>query len=180
MTDWVYSKRGVTQGCILSPLLFSVYMEEFILRVKWLNLGMRVENERLCILLYADDVIVMNDSGEELQLMLNAVNEYGDEFCVKFSEAKSKVVVINGLEEERDREWNIGNVCVKRSKEYKYLGITLNENGSERVMYEKLSKANQWYGRLASVARIRANKYKVLKKLWKTAAVPNLLYGMNF
>ena len=45
-------------------------------------------------------------------------------------------------------------------------------------MQEKLSQANQWYGRLASVARWRANKYEVLRELWKTVAVPSLMYGI--
>ena len=140
---------------------------------------MAVGNERLCILLYADDVIVMSECGVELQYMLNAVYEYSQNFCVKFSEEKSKVVVINGTEEESERVWNLGQVCVKRAKEYKYLGVTVTENGCERIMDDKLCKANQWYGRLASVAKVRANKYEVLRELWKTVAVPNLMYGMN-
>ena len=178
-TDWVYSKRGVRQGCILSPLLFSLYTEELILKVKRLGLGMEVGNERLSILLYADDVIIMSECAIELQAMLNAVSEYSNDFCVSFSEAKSKVIVINGMEEDVDREWQIGGISVKRTKEYKYLGVTLTESGSEKIMDDKVCKANQWYGRLASVARIRANKYEVLRELWKTVAVPNLLYGMN-
>ena len=40
-------------------------------------------------------------------------------------------------------------------------------------------KANQWYGRLASISRVRADKYEVLRELCKTVAVPNLMYGMN-
>ena len=42
-----------------------------------------------------------------------------------------------------------------------------------------MAKANQWYGRLGSVARLRANKYEVLRELRKSAAVPSMMYGMN-
>ena len=59
--------------------------------------------ERLCILMYADDVIIMNEDGEELQSMLNTVLKYSLDFCLKFSEDKSKVVVINGMEGEIDK-----------------------------------------------------------------------------
>ena len=178
-TEWVYSQRGVRQGCILSPLLFSLYTEELILRAKRTGLGMKVGNERLVILMYADDVIIMCESGEDLQEVLDAVSEYGRDFSVKFSADKSKVLVVNGEQEDVEREWELGDIRVKRTNEYKYLGVMLNERGSEQVMQEKLSKANQWYGRLASVARWRANKYEVLRELWKTVAVPCLMYGMN-
>ena len=39
-----------------------------------------------------------------------------------------------------------------------------------------LMRANQWYGRVASVARMCANKYEVLRELWKSVAVPDVLY----
>ena len=178
-TEWVHSRRGVRQGCILSPLLFSVYTEELILRVKQTGVGMKVGNERLGILLYADDVIIMSEGARDLQCMLDEAYAYSQDFCVKFSEDKSKVIVVNGILDDVDRVWQLGDVCVKRAKEYKYLGVTLTENGCERVTKEKLAKANQWYGRLGSVARLRANKYEVLRELWKSVAVPSVLHGMN-
>ena len=152
-TEWVYSRRGVRQGCVLSPLLFSLYTEELILRVKRTGVGMTVSSERLVILMYADDVIIMCGSGEDLQEVLDSVSEYERDFSVKFSADKSKVLVINGELDGLEREWVLGDIRVKRTKEYKYLGVTLNDRGGEHIMQETLSKANQWYGRLASVAR---------------------------
>ena len=55
--------------------------------------------------MYADDGIVMSDIGEDLLVMLNAMANYGQEFCVKFSEVKSKVIVINGTNDDIDSEW---------------------------------------------------------------------------
>ena len=93
-TEWVYSRRGLRQGYILSPFLFSLHTKKLIPRVKR-TLGMKVGNERLVILMYADDLIIMCESAEDLQEVLNAVTQYGS-FSVKFSAEKSKVLVING------------------------------------------------------------------------------------
>ena len=175
-TEWVYSRRGVRQGCILSSLLYSLYTEKLSLRVKRTGLAIKVKNEKFVILMYADDVIIMCENGEDLQEVLNVVNVYGRDFSVKVSADKSKVLVVNGEQEDLEREWELGDIRVKRTKEYKYLGVTLNERESEQV---KLSKANQWYGQLANVARWCANKYEVLRKLRKTVAVHSLIYGMN-
>ena len=46
-------------------------------------------------------------------------------------------------------------------------------------MQEKITKPKQWYGRLVSVARCRANKFEVLRVLWKAVAVLSMTYGMN-
>ena len=81
------------------------------------------------------------------------------------------------LKQKECGSWVI--ITVKRTKEYKYLGMILSENGMDKVIQEKVMSANQWYGRLASVARYRANNYEVLRVLWKAVAVPSMMYGMN-
>ena len=61
-TEWVLSNRGVRQGCILSPVLFAMYTEEFAVRVKESNLGMKIGNEKISLLMYADDIILMSEN----------------------------------------------------------------------------------------------------------------------
>ena len=41
-------------------------------------------------------MIIMSESARDMQEMLNKMAKYGQDFCVKFSEDKSKVVVVNG------------------------------------------------------------------------------------
>ena len=59
----------------------------------------------------------------------------------------------------------VGDNKIKRTNDYKHQELTLNKNGSKRIMQEKLSQVNQWYGLLVSVVRWCANKYEVLRKL---------------
>ena len=47
-------------------------------------------------LLYADDIVIMSECGEELQIMFDVVSGYGRNFNVKSSSEKSQVLVING------------------------------------------------------------------------------------
>ena len=178
-TDWVSSNRGVRQGCILSPVLFALYTEELAVRMKEKGLGMKVGNEKLSLLMYADDIIIMSEKRDELQSMLDVVNEYSVDFRVKFGMDKSQIMIVNSDYVDENSTWRIGENDVKRTEEYKYLGVTLNVRGCEKAKGEKIFKANQWYGRLASVARYRANKYLVVRELWKGMAVPSIMYGMN-
>ena len=178
-TGWVRSKRGVRQGCILSPILFGLYTEELAVRIKRTGLGIRVGNERLSCLLYADDIVIMSESKDELQSMLDAVSGYGRDFQVRFSGEKSQVIVVNGEERDVESKWRLGEVEIGCTTEYKYLGCWMTENGCDKAKSERMFRAQQWWGRLGSVARFRANRYECLRGLWKSVAVPGIMYGMD-
>ena len=168
------SKRGVEKGCVLSLLLFGLYTEELAVRVRKTGLGIKVGEEVLSILLYADDVVILSESDVNLQMMLDVVTEYGTDFNIRFSSEKSQVLVVNGEEMDRDRSWTLGGMEIKRTSEYKYLGMTMDEKGCDRTKNERVARANQWVGRLGSVARCRENKYEMVRGVWKGMAVPGL------
>ncbi|KAF2359896.1 hypothetical protein FHG87_009348 [Trinorchestia longiramus] len=108
-------------------------------------------------------------------MMLEIVDGYSRDFKVKFGGDKSKVMVINGDETDRDREWNFGEVKIGRTKENKYLGCMLSEDGCARAKGGKVAKAMQWWGRLSSVAKYRANLYiNTLKTKFVIMKAPRL------
>ncbi|KAG0713850.1 hypothetical protein GWK47_015278 [Chionoecetes opilio] len=148
-------------------------------RVKRTGLGVKIGDEVLSVLMYADDVVILSENHNELQEMLNAVTEYGRDFNVRLSKEKSQVLVVNGDDSVDDRIWMVGGNEIKRTKEYKYLGIWLDDKGCEKTKHERIARANQWVGRLGSVARCRANKYEVVRGLWKGVAVPSIMYGLE-
>lgn len=72
--DWVKSERGAGQGCMLSSTIFSLYTEELAAGMRRMKAGVRVGNGKICIL-YADDVVVMIESADELKDVLVVVEE---------------------------------------------------------------------------------------------------------
>lgn len=107
------NERGVRQGYVLSPTLFSLYGEELVDRMRIINAGVCAGNDKICVF-YADDVIIMSQSADELQSLLDVVDVYiyGREFGVGFSSEKSKVVKVKRSEHERVREEH-GKDCNK-------------------------------------------------------------------
>ena len=67
----------------------------------------------------------------------------------------------------------------KRLEECKYLGLFINKGGCEKCKGDKIFEAQQWLGRFAGVAKFRANKYEVIRGLWKDEAVPSIMYAME-
>ena len=67
-----------------------------------MNAGVRVGRDKVCMLLYADDVVVMSESAEELQSLLDVVDEYRRDFGGNLCCEKSKVMIVNRSKDERD------------------------------------------------------------------------------
>ena len=136
-TEWVKSERGVRQGCILSPTLFSLYTEELAVRMRRMNAGVKVGTDRLCLLLYADDVVVMSECADELQSLLDVVGQYGRDFGVRFSSEKSKVIIVNRSQDEENITWRLGENELEQTREYMYLGVCMSADGCEKIKHKR-------------------------------------------
>ena len=71
-TDCLQVGKGVCQGCILSPCLFSLYAE-YIMRNAGLEeaqAGIKIAGGNISNLRYADDTTLMAESEEELKSLL--------------------------------------------------------------------------------------------------------------
>ena len=71
MTDWFGVKSGLKQGCSLSPVLFNLYINDLALKINALGKGIKIDDESVSILLYADDVVLLAENETDLQCMLN-------------------------------------------------------------------------------------------------------------
>ena len=98
----VKSEIGLRQGYTLSPLLFMIVMEELTQRIKKTGVGIRIGKEILNILLFADDVVLLTESWEDMQKLLEEVGKFSEDMEMKFGIDKCKVMMINGKEEENE------------------------------------------------------------------------------
>ena len=64
-------EQGVAQGCSLSPILFSVFINDLL---KEAELGIHLgEGGRIGGMLFADDFVRLSDSKEQLQKLIDVV-----------------------------------------------------------------------------------------------------------
>ena len=62
LSEWFPVNTGLKQWCVISPLLFNIFINDLIDAVKKLNVGIDIGNEKICILLYADDVVFLSEN----------------------------------------------------------------------------------------------------------------------
>ena len=84
-------RKGVHQGCILSPCLFNLYAE-YIMRNAGLEeaqAGIKIAGRNINNLRYADDTTLMAVSEEELMNLLMKVEEESEKIGLKLNIQKN-------------------------------------------------------------------------------------------
>ena len=82
-TDWFQIRKGVRQGCILSPCLFNLYAEYIMLDEA--QAGIKIARRNINNLRYADDTTLMAESEEELKSSLMKVKEKTEKAGLKLN-----------------------------------------------------------------------------------------------
>ena len=92
---WLQIRKGVHQGCILSPCLFN-YCAECIMQNARLGedqAGIKIARRNINNFRYADDTTLMEESEEELKILLMKVKEESEKAGLKLSIQKKNYTV---------------------------------------------------------------------------------------
>lgn len=103
VTNYFETEVGLKQGCIMSPLLFCLFVNDM---VDTLNGGCVIGNLKIKALLYADDIVLMAPTATSLQLMINDLEKYCQQWNLKVNLTKSKIMVFrNGGKLGKNDKW---------------------------------------------------------------------------
>ena len=136
-TEWFEVTCGLKQGCNLSTILFNLYVNDIVQKIKATNKGIDIDGEKVSVLLYADDLILLAPSESDLQLMLNELNVWCDDNKMTINEDKSNVIHFrpNSIA-KTDKIFKCGNKTLNLVDRYKYLGLLL----TQHLNYEEMAK----------------------------------------
>ena len=130
-SDYFQCHQGIRQGEHLSPIMFSLYLNDLenYLSVNCAYCLEINDNElnvysKLFVLLYADDTVVFATSEETLTQSLNLFANYCNQWKLDIKYDKTKVLVV-GDRINRQRHIRIENYMIEMLNEFKYLSFLL-------------------------------------------------------
>ena len=93
-TDWFQIRKGVHQGCILSPCLFNLHAEYIMQnsRLEEAQAGIKISRRNTNNLRHADDTTLMAESKEELKCLLMNGKEESEKVGLKLNIQKMKIM----------------------------------------------------------------------------------------
>ena len=133
-TDFFPVSTGVRQGAVLSPLLFDVFVDSLIGQLKQTGVGVRVshnpDGRRVCVLVFADDIVLLSESPDEMQELLDVCSSWADAHGMTFNLDKSNAVIFGpppqpGAEPHPMPPWRprLSGRPMTILQGYKYLGV---------------------------------------------------------
>ena len=171
-------RRGVRQGCLLSPMCFNLYseavMRESVDELAWAGVsigGVRVNNLR-----YADDIVLITTSSHSLQHLVAKLNLISSEYKLDINTSKTKVLTTAQVSEP------LNITCqherLEQVDHFKYLGVWITSQGDcKEEIRSRLGMARSVIAELTPIWKDRAVSKQTKLRLLRTLSWSVATYG---
>ena len=180
-TDWFSQSTVVRQGDTLAPTLFAIFINDLVLEIKALDIGVPIQHdEKVSILLFADDTVLISESQQNLQTMMNTTEDWSNRWSLKMNYDKTKVMHFHKQSVPRsDYQFEIHGNDIETTASYRYLGLDINEtvDHTHGVRVLKTAASRALGGFIARYLATDGLSHDIYKKLFDVTVEPVMEYG---
>ena len=125
--------NGVKQGAVLSVILFCVYIDDLITKLRRNKTGCWIDGNFVGIIVYADDIVLLSPTLGRLQEMIDICSDYAGKHNLSFStnenpnKSKTKCIAFIEKKEQPARKMFLGQKPLPWLTSIKHLGVTIND-----------------------------------------------------
>ena len=176
LSDYTEIRRGVKQGCVLSPYLFNIYTE-FIFRETQNLQGVTIGGHNINNLRYADDTVLLANTNGNLSEMVTAVKMNSSKAGLDMNTKKTKTMVLS-KSSGKTTNITIDGERIEQVHRFKYLGATITDDGrSEKEINIRTANAKARFSQMYKLFKSRQLSLTLRKKMLECYIFPIFLYG---
>ncbi len=164
----------------ISNFVFNLYINDLVLAFKDSGLGLDIDGEHVCLLLFADDIVCLADNESDLQSMLNILHDWCKTWNMKVNVEKTRAMHFRGTSVEMTNTvFKYGDSKVEIVPQYKYLGLLLTETLDYKMTASMIAKsAARALGLLVTKSKANGGMpYGVFSHLYDSLVQPIIDYG---
>ena len=182
-TDYFNCKVGLKQGCLLSPMIFSIFINdltELIQNSSIRGIQLFPDLVEIFMLFFADDIALISDTISGLQKQLDILLKYCKEYKMIVNIIKTKVMVFRrgGMLSRREK-WKYNGKILEVVNGFQYVGLMFSTQLSlHRMATELATKGKRvLVSILSSLHQYGTLDKNSFFKIFDTKVCPILLYG---
>ena len=177
LSDWFNTIVRVLQGCILSPLLFNIFLEVIMaMAMEDSHAGAVISGEVIGNLRFADDIAALGENEEDLQDTIKRIEKKSNKMGMRINVEKTEVQLIGKVKENLNIE--VDGQQLKQTNNFVYLGGSISSNeGSETDIQRRLGITRSIFQNLNQVWISKEIGKNTKIKVYETLVLSALLYN---
>ena len=181
-SDFFNLDIGVRQGCILSPLLFNLFLSDLAKQFDTIEDKPKLGDKGINSLFWADDLVLFSETKEDLDKLLKILEKYCSENYLLINTKKTKCMIFNKSGRLIRRPFYLDGVKLDMVREYKYLGFLITPSGEINTGLKDLrDRAFKAYMKIKNDLGPCFNQdISVVLNLMDSLVKPILMYASDF
>ena len=184
ITESFIVNQGVRQGCVLSPLLFNIFLSdlpELLLNAGCCPAKLTNSNVIGCIV-WADDILMLSETKDGLQNMLHILGEYSSKNFMDINYTKTKGIIFNKTGKIIKTAYKLKDAFIYSTNSYKYLGLMITPSGALiHGLADLKDRAMRAYYKLKQkLGHLFRRHINITIHLYNTLVRPILLYASDY
>src|SRR6218665_252899 len=168
---------GVLQGCVLSPLLFNIFMEMIMaMALDESNEGADIGGERIGDLIFADDIALLAQQEKGLQKTLTEVAQVSQKMGMKISIHMTECQFLG--EGNKKFRLEVEGQELEQTENFVYLGGNIStQEGSDKDVERRIALARGTWQALGKVWNSKELSKATKTRMYEVLVLSTLLYN---
>ena len=149
--EYVEIKKGVRQGCVMSPDLFNLYSERILRELEAMP-GLVVGGNNINNLRYADDTVLIATSEEQLQVLVDKVVLESAKKGLCVNTKKTECMVVTKKRDIPTCNFWVHTTEIKQVNWFSYLGSLITaDSRSDKEIKRRIAMSRETFSKLKQI-----------------------------